>query len=136
MRVEWRLFHAQTRPVPEPLGTPRVLAGAYAGAFVSVAVLGALGLLADPVTVLVVLGVLAVGLGVCARLIAAPGIAAVCWVFLNTVAITPPRGRLSWAGYPEAGRIGVLLAAAVLGTVIARVSHARRAYRRTTAGHH
>ncbi|MFI2026756.1 hypothetical protein [Streptomyces buecherae] len=134
MRVEWRLFHAQVRPVPEPLDTPRVLAGAYAGAFVSVAVLGALGLLADPVTVLVVLGALAVGLGVCARLVAAPGIAAVCWVFLNSVAITP-RGRLSWAGYPEAGRIGVLLAAAVFGTVIARVSHARRAYRRTTVGH-
>ncbi|MFF5719824.1 hypothetical protein [Streptomyces buecherae] len=134
MRVEWRLFHAQVRPVPEPLDTPRVLAGAYAGAFASVAVLGALGLVTDPVTVLVVLGALAVGLGVCARLVAAPGIAAVCWVFLNSVAITP-RGRLSWAGYPEAGRIGVLLAAAVLGTVIARVNHARRAYRRTTVGH-
>lgn len=129
MRVEWHLFPTRTRPVPEPLGTPRVLGVAYAGAFALVALLGAVGRLTEPVTVLVALCALAVALGVCARLVAAPGIAAVCWVFLNSSAITP-RGRLSWAGYPEAGRIGFLLAAAVLGTLIARVSHARRAYRR------
>ncbi|MFE6775653.1 hypothetical protein [Streptomyces sp. NPDC057702] len=133
MTVEWHRFHAQTRPVPEPLTTPRVLGVAYAAACVLVAVLWALGLLADPSTVLVVLCALAVGLGGCARLAAAPGIAVVCWIFLNSAAITP-RGRLSWAGYPDAGRIGFLLAAAVLGTLIGRLSHARRAYRRTTTG--
>ncbi|MBB5933918.1 hypothetical protein [Streptomyces zagrosensis] len=115
------------------MATPRVLGVAYGGAFALVALLGALGLLRDPGTVLAVLSALAVGLGICARLIAAPGIAVVCWVFLNSFAVTP-RGRLSWAGYPEAGRLGSLLAAAVLGTLIARISHARRAYRRTTTG--
>ncbi|MER0245261.1 hypothetical protein AAHZ94_25415 [Streptomyces sp. HSW2009] len=133
MRVEWRVFRAQARPVPEPLATPRVLGAANAGALAAVALLGVCGLLTDPETVLAVLCALAVGLGVCARLVAAPGIAVVCWIFLNWAAINP-RWQLSWAGYPEAGRIGFLLAAAVLGTVIARISHARRAYRRTTAG--
>nr|WP_107119866.1 hypothetical protein [Streptomyces regalis] len=87
--------------------------------------------LSDPLHALLVLCALAALLGVCARFVAAPGTAAVCWFFLNGFAV-PPQGELTWQGYPDAGRLVFLMVAALLGTVIARLVNARSAYRRIT----
>lgn len=131
--VEWRPFRAGVRPVPEPVSTPFVWAGAFAGALLTVGVLSVVNGLTDPLHALLVLCALAALLGVCARFAAAPGTAAVCWLFLNGFAV-PPHGELNWQGYPDAGRLTFLTAAALLGTVIARLINVRGAYRRITPG--
>ncbi|HET9382305.1 MAG TPA: hypothetical protein VFP69_15940 [Streptomyces sp.] len=132
--VRWRpLRGVVARPVPEPVATPFVWAGAFVGSLVLVTVLGAAGGLASSSVALVALSLLAVVLGLPARFQAAPGIAVVCWMFLNNFAVAP-RGRLSWDGHPDAARFAVLLVAAVLGTVVARIAHARGAHHRTTPG--
>jgi hypothetical protein len=115
------------------VATPFVWAGAFTGSLVLVTVLGAAGGLASSSVTLVSLSLLAVVLGLPARFQAAPGIAVVCWMFLNSFAVAP-RGRLSWDGHPDAARFVVLLVAAVLGTVVARIAHARGAHHRTTPG--
>ncbi|MDN3027243.1 hypothetical protein [Streptomyces sp. S.PB5] len=131
--VEWRPFRAGARPVPEPVATPFVWAGAFTGALMTVGVLSVVNGPADPRHALLMLAALAALLGVCARLAAAPGTAAVCWLILNGFAV-PPQGQLTWQGYPDAGRLALLMAAALLGTVIARLVNARGAYRRITPG--
>ncbi|MGW0761215.1 hypothetical protein ACWD1Y_32860 [Streptomyces sp. NPDC002814] len=131
--VEWRPVRAAVRPVPEPVPTPFVWAAAFIGALLTLGVLSVANGLAEPLHALLVLCVLAVLLGVCARFVAAPGTAAVCWLFLNGFAV-PPHGELAWQGYPDAGRLAFLLVAALLGTVIARFVNARGAYRRITPG--
>lgn len=131
--VEWRRFRAAARPVPEPVATPFVWGAAFGGALLTVGVLSAANGLADPLHALLILCALAALLSVCARFAAAPGTAAVCWLFLNGFAV-PPQGELTWQGYPDAGRLVFLMAAALLGTVIARLVNARGAYRRITPG--
>lgn len=131
--VEWRPLRPAVRPVPEPVPTPFVWGAAFVGALLTVGVLSAANGLADPLHALLVLCVLAALLGVCARFVAAPGTAAVCWLFLNGFAV-PPHGELAWQGSPDAGRLTFLMLAALLGTVIARLVNARGAYRRITPG--
>ena len=57
----------------------------------------------------------------------------VCWLFLNGFVVAP-RGELSWQGHPDATRIGFLLGAAVLGTLVARIINALGAHHRMTSG--
>lgn len=132
--VEWRRLHsASVRPVPEPVATPFVWAAAFLGCFLLVAVLGAVGGLTSSAIVLGVLCALAALLGLPARFQAAPGIALVCWLFLNHYAVAP-RGELAWQGNPDVARIALLLGAAFLGTVVARIVSALGAHHRTTPG--
>ncbi|MFG2026467.1 hypothetical protein [Streptomyces sp. NPDC048825] len=129
--VEWHPLRTPTvRPVPEPVATGFVWMAAFAGSCLLVAVLGAVGGLSSPSLALGALCGLAVLLGLPARFRAAPGIALVCWLFLNNFAIAP-RGELSWDGL-DAARLVLLLAAAFLGTVLARIMHARGAHHRVT----
>ncbi|GAB2979705.1 hypothetical protein GCM10023080_051540 [Streptomyces pseudoechinosporeus] len=130
--VEWHPLRTPTvRPVPEPVATGFVWMAAFAGSFLLVAVLGAVGGLSSPSLALGALCGLAVLLGLPARFRAAPGIALVCWLFLNNFAIAP-RGELTWDGHLDAARLVLLLAAAFLGTVVARIMHARGAHHRVT----
>ncbi|MEU0722786.1 hypothetical protein [Streptomyces sp. NPDC006140] len=131
--AEWRPLRIAARPIPEPVPTPFVWAGAFAGALLTVGVLSAVNGFADALHALLVLCALAALLGVCARFAAAPGTGAVCWLFLNGFAV-PPHGELTWQGYPDVGRLVFLTAAALLGTVTARLVSARGAYRRITPG--
>ncbi|MEV6958032.1 hypothetical protein AB0M97_02275 [Streptomyces sp. NPDC051207] len=132
--VRWRpLRRGVVRPVPEPVATPFVWAAAFAGSLLLMTLLGMTGGPASSSAALVALSLLAAVLGLPARFQAAPGIAIVCWMFLNSFAVEP-RGRLSWDGHPDAARFAVLLAAAALGTVVARILHARGAHHRTTPG--
>ncbi|MER8155288.1 hypothetical protein [Streptomyces sp. NPDC094472] len=127
--IEWRRLSAGIRPVPDPVATPVIWGGAFLGALVLVVTLNFLGGHGRPVFALIGLSLLAALLGLCARFVAAPGIAALCWLFLNGFAI-PPAGRLSWAGDRDTGWIACLLAAAVAGTALARIVNARAGYRR------
>ncbi|CAL9305343.1 hypothetical protein SUDANB51_04305 [Streptomyces sp. enrichment culture] len=72
-------------------------------------------------------------LGLCARFTAAPGTAVLCWFFLNGFAI-PPAGTLTWAGHRDTAWLACLLTAALVGTSLARLAHARAAYRRLAPG--
>ncbi|MCQ8189827.1 hypothetical protein [Streptomyces rugosispiralis] len=127
--IEWRRLSTGIRPVPDPVATPVIWGGATLGALVLVAALNFLGGHGRPMFALVALSLLAALLGLCARFVAAPGTAALCWLFLNGFAI-PPAGRLSWAGDRDARWLACLLAAAVAGTALARVVNARAGYRR------
>ncbi|WP_406174969.1 hypothetical protein [Streptomyces sp. NBC_00996] len=131
--VEWRPLRTAVRPVAEPVATPFVWAAAFVGSFLLVAVLGAVGGPASSAIGLAALCALAVLLGLPARFRAAPGIATVCWLFLNGYAIAP-RGELAWQGHLDAARLVLLLAAAVLGTLIARIVNAVGAHHRVTPG--
>ncbi|MFD7408978.1 hypothetical protein ACFV7R_41530 [Streptomyces sp. NPDC059866] len=132
--VEWRLLRtAALRPVPEPMATPFVWAAACAGAFVLAVVLSTLSGPSAPSVALAVLCGFAALLGLPAPFTAAPGTALVCWLFLNGFLITP-RGELTWQGHPDAARMGLLLTAAVLGTLVARLINAVGAHHRTTPG--
>ncbi|MGW2703889.1 hypothetical protein [Streptomyces sp. NPDC001340] len=133
--VEWRALRSvRVKPVPEPVATPFVWAAAFVGCFMLVAVLGAAHALTSSSVALAVLCALAALLGLPARFRAAPGIAAVCWLFLDDYAVAP-HGRLVWHGGMDAVRLVLLLAAAVLGTLIARIIDAIGAYHRITPGH-
>jgi hypothetical protein len=128
--VEWHPLRTPTvRPVPEPVATGFVWMAAFAGSCLLVAVLGSVGGLSSPTLALGALCGLAVLLGLPARFRAAPGIALVCWLFLNNFAIAP-RGELTWDGHLDAARLVLLLSAAFLGTVVARIMHARGAHHR------
>lgn len=129
MTVEWRTISRGARAVPEPVATPFIWAAAYGGAFALVTLFDWLGALDRTGLVLAVLSLLAAGLGLRGRLVAAPGTALLCWALLNVFA-THPIGEISWAGHRDPEWMACLLAAAVTGTVTGRLLHARAAYRR------
>ncbi|CAL9605599.1 hypothetical protein SUDANB6_05542 [Streptomyces sp. enrichment culture] len=127
--IEWTPLGSGARPVPEPAAAPLVWAAAFGGALVLVAVVNSVAGPGRPGLALTVLSLLAALLGLCARFTAAPGTAILCWLSLNGFAI-PPAGTLSWSGRRDVLWLGCLLAAAFTGTALARVVHARAAYRR------
>ncbi|MET7737054.1 hypothetical protein ABZT02_37835 [Streptomyces sp. NPDC005402] len=127
--VEWVSLRAGARPVPEPASTALVWFAAFGGALLLVASVNAVIGPGRPALALAVLSVLASLLGWCARFTAAPGTAVLCWLFLNGFAI-PPAGTLSWSVRRDAFWLSCLLAAALAGTALARLGHARAAYRR------
>jgi hypothetical protein len=108
------------------VATPLVWAATSGGALVLVALLNALTGPDRPSPALSVFSVL---LGLCARFTAAPGTAVRCRLFLNGFAV-PPAGTLTWAGHRDAFWLGCLFTAALVGTALARLLHARAAYRR------
>ncbi|GAA3364820.1 hypothetical protein GCM10017744_065080 [Streptomyces antimycoticus] len=129
--IEWRRLSTGIRPVPDPVATPVIWGGAFLGALVLVVTLNFLGGHGRPMFALIGLSLLAALLGLCARFVAAPGTAALCWLFLNGFAI-PPAGHLSWAVDRDARWLACLLVAAVAGTALARVVNARAGYRRVS----
>ncbi|WP_328341298.1 hypothetical protein OG873_22085 [Streptomyces violaceus] len=129
--IKWMPLGTGARPVPQPVATPLVWAGAFAGALALVACLNTVVGPYRPELALSALSVLAAVLGLCARFTAAPGTALLCWVFLNGFAI-PPAGTLTWAGHRDTTWLACLFAATLLGTALARLAHARAAYRRLT----
>lgn len=129
--IDWVLLRTGARPVPSPLATPLVWAAASGGALVLVALLNALIGPDRPSPALAALSLLSVLLGLCARFTAAPGTAVLCWLFLNGFAV-PPAGTLTWAGHRDAFWLTCLFTAALVGTALARLVHARAAYRRLT----
>ncbi|MGW5613636.1 hypothetical protein [Streptomyces sp. NPDC003877] len=131
--IEWMPLRTGIRPVPQPLATPLVWAGAFGGALVLVALVNSVAGPGRPELVLTALSLLAAVLGLCARFTAAPGTAVLCWLFLNAFGI-PPMGTLSWAGHRDTTWLACLLTAAFVGTALARVAHARAAYRRLGPG--
>ncbi|MHC5903587.1 hypothetical protein ACVNF4_06680 [Streptomyces sp. S6] len=131
--IEWSDFGTGSRPVPQPVATPLIWAGAFSGALLLVAVLNTTIGMDRPLLVLLALSILAALLGLCARFTAAPGTAALCWLFLNGFAI-PPAGTLTWMVSRDALWLACLLGAALLGTTLARVVDARAAYRRVSGG--
>lgn len=131
--IQWVSLGTGPRPVPQPVSTPLVWATAFAGAMALVAVLNALVGTDRPGLALTALSLLSALLGVYARFTAAPGTAALCWLFLNGFAI-PPAGILTWVAHRDTFWLTCLLVAALVGTALARLLHARAAYRRLTAG--
>jgi hypothetical protein len=131
--IEWRPLGTGAKPVPRPVATPLVWAGAFGGALVLVAVLNTVVGTDHPGLALLALSLLAAVLGLCARFTAAPGTAVLCWLFLNGFAI-PPAGTLTWAGPRDTTWLACLLTATLVGTSLARVAHARAAYRRLAPG--
>ncbi|GAA2247865.1 hypothetical protein GCM10010145_13790 [Streptomyces ruber] len=129
--IEWVRLSSGARAVPEPVATPFVWSAACVGALGMMAVFALLGGVGRPVPALVALSLLAGLLGLCARFVAAPGTAVLCWLFLNGFGI-PPLGTLTWAGSRDSLWLGCLFAAALTGTAVARVMNARAAYRRIT----
>ncbi|MFE0351925.1 hypothetical protein ACFW2I_00375 [Streptomyces nigra] len=133
--IEWVSLGNGARPVPQPVPTRLVWAGAFGGALVLVALVNALVGPDRPSLALTALSLLAAFLGLGARFSAAPGTAVLCWLFLNAFGV-PPEGTLTWAGSRDTFWLACLLTAALVGTVLARLRHARAAYRRlgTVAG--
>ncbi len=129
--IQWVSLGTGPRPVPQPVSTPLVWATAFAGAMALVAVLNALVGTDRPGLALTALSLLSALLGVYARFTAAPGTAALCWLFLNGFAI-PPAGVLTWANPRDTFWLVCLLTAALTGTALARLLQARAAYRRLT----
>jgi hypothetical protein len=109
-----------------------VWATAFGGALVLVVLLNTTVGPDRPGLALAVLSLLAALLGFCASFTAAPGTAVLCWLFLNGFAI-PPAGTLSWIGHRDTFWLACLLTATLVGTALARLAHARAAYRRITA---
>ncbi|AMW11822.1 hypothetical protein A4E84_21365 [Streptomyces qaidamensis] len=131
--IEWKPLGTGARPVPQPVATPLVWAGAGVGALVLVALLNTVVGPERPELALTAVSLLAALLGLCARFTAAPGTALLCWLFLNGFAI-PPAGVLTWAGHRDTTWLACLLTAALVGTGLARLVHARAAYRRLVPG--
>ncbi|MGI5438265.1 hypothetical protein ACQEV4_12855 [Streptomyces shenzhenensis] len=133
--IEWVSFRSGATPVPQPVATPLVWTGAVGGASVLVALLNHLVGPYRPTLVLTVLSLLAALLGLCARFVAAPGTALLCWLLLNGFGI-PPAGTLTWAADRDAFWLSCLFGATLVGTVLARLVNAHAAYRRlgTAAG--
>lgn len=129
--TEWVSLSSGARPVPQPVATPLVWATALGGAVALVALINTVAGPGSSGLALTVLSLLAALLGFCARFVAAPGTALLCWLFLNGFAI-PPAGVLTWAGHRDTFWLGCLLTAALVGTASARLIHARAAYRRLT----
>ncbi|WCN05625.1 hypothetical protein [Streptomyces sp. M92] len=131
--IEWVPLGSGPRPVPRPVAAPLVWAGAFGGALALVALINGTVGYGRPGLALALLSLLAALLGLCARFTAAPGTALLCWLSLNGFAI-PPAGTLTWAGRRDALWLACLLAAALVGTALARLVHARAAYRRLATG--
>ncbi|MFF2779581.1 hypothetical protein ACFVU3_32365 [Streptomyces sp. NPDC058052] len=129
--LEWKPIGGGPRPVPDHVTTPSVWAAVSVAALALVTALNFLDQHGDPALDLAVLSLAAALVSTGARLAAAPGTALLCWIALNGFAI-PPMGRLTWTASHDSGRLACLLAAAVTGTAIARLLHARAAYRRVT----
>ncbi|KPI12331.1 hypothetical protein OK074_8941 [Actinobacteria bacterium OK074] len=129
--VEWTGLRAGARAVPQPVATPFVWSAAGAGALLLMPFLYAVQGSGRSTVGLVALSVLSAVLGLCARFVAAPGTAVLCWLVLNGFGI-PPAGELSWAGHRDPLWLACLLTAAVTGTALARIVNARAAYRRVT----
>ncbi|BDD76767.1 MULTISPECIES: hypothetical protein [Streptomyces] len=129
--IEWVPLGSGARPVPRPVADPLVWAGAFGGALLLVGLLNGIVGAGRPGLALVALSLLAALLGLCARFTAAPGTAVLCWLSLNGFAI-PPAGTLTWTGRRDAFWLACLLGAALVGTALARLVHARAAYRRLT----
>ncbi|QFQ98553.1 hypothetical protein F9278_22935 [Streptomyces phaeolivaceus] len=129
--IQWVSLGSGPRPVPQPVATPLVWATAFGGAMALVAVHNALVGTDRPGLALVALSLLAALLGAYARFTAAPGTAALCWLFLNGFAI-PPAGVLTWTNPRDTVWLVCLLTAALTGTTLARLLQARAAYRRLT----
>ncbi|MGW3951196.1 hypothetical protein ACWEKM_09695 [Streptomyces sp. NPDC004752] len=129
--IEWMSFGSGATPVPEPVATPLVWAGAVGGASVLVGLLNHLVGSYRPMLALTVLSLLAALLGLCARFAAAPGTALLCWLLLNGFGI-PPAGTLTWAAHRDTFWLSCLFGATLVGTVLARLVNARAAYRRLT----
>ncbi|MER8039079.1 hypothetical protein ACWEP8_34215 [Streptomyces hydrogenans] len=129
--VEWKPMGGGPRPVPDYAAAPSVWAATSVVALALVTALNLLDLHGDPALDLAVLSLTAALVSGGARLTAAPGTALLCWIALNGFAI-PPMGRLTWTASDDSGRLACLLAAAVVGTLVARLFHARAAYRRIT----
>ncbi|MEU1254736.1 hypothetical protein ACWHLZ_11950 [Streptomyces chartreusis] len=131
--IRWVSLSVEARPVPRPVATPLVWATAFGGALLLVAVHNLLIGPDRPGFALAGLSLLAALLGLCARFTAAPGTAVLCWLFLNGFAI-PPAGTLTWTGSRDTVWLACLFTASLVGTILARIVHARAAYRRVTAG--
>ena len=129
--VEWVGLTTGAKAVPQPVATHVIWSSAFGGALLLTSVCTLFGGVGRPTVALIVLALLAALLGMRARLVAAPGTALMCWLFLNGFAI-PPAGRLTLVAPRDAIWLGCLLAASVAGTVLARLVHARAAYRRMT----
>ncbi|KAB1149924.1 hypothetical protein F7R91_03595 [Streptomyces luteolifulvus] len=129
--IEWESLSSGARPVPRRVATPLVWAAAFGGALVVVALLNSLVGTDRPELALTALSLLSALLSLGARFTAAPGTAVLCWLMLNGFAV-PPAGVLTWAGSRDMFWLTCLCAAALGGTVLARLVHARAAYRRIT----
>ncbi|MFF0203819.1 hypothetical protein [Streptomyces sp. NPDC005017] len=130
--IEWVSLSTGARPVPRPVATPLVWATAFGGALVLVALLNTTVGPDRPALALAALSLLAAVLGFCASFTAAPGTAVLCWLLLNGFAI-PPAGTLSWIGHRDTFWLACLLTATLVGTALARLAHARAAYRTVTS---
>ncbi|KRD20939.1 MULTISPECIES: hypothetical protein [unclassified Streptomyces] len=130
--IEWVSLRQGTRPVPQPLATPLVWATACVGALTLVTVHNMLVGSDRPGLALAALSLLAGLLGLGARFTAAPGTALLCWLTLNGFAI-PPAGTLTWTGHRDTFWLTCLCAATLVGTAVARIGHARAAYRRVAS---
>ncbi|MFJ8989087.1 hypothetical protein ACIRQH_01690 [Streptomyces sp. NPDC102279] len=130
--IEWVSLSNGSRPVPRPASTSLVWATAFVGALVLVAVLNTTVGTDRPGLALTALSLLAVVLGFPASFTAAPGTALLCWLFLNGFAV-PPAGTFSWIGHRDTFWLACLLSAALIGTTLARLAHARAAYSRLPA---
>ncbi|MBT2363983.1 hypothetical protein J7E88_01190 [Streptomyces sp. ISL-10] len=127
----WKRISSGIRPVPTPAATSIIWAVTAITAFALVTAFNLLAEQGDPTLDLVALSLIVALVSTGARLTAAPGTALLCWLVLNTFA-TAPIGVLTWETAYDLGRLVCLLAAAGTGTVLARLAHARAAYRRLT----
>jgi hypothetical protein len=127
----WKRISSGIRPVPTPAATSFVWAVTVLTAFVLVTAFNLLDGEGDPTFDLVALSLVVAFVSTGARLSAAPGTALLCWLVLNGFA-TAPLGVVTWEAAYDAARLACLLLAAGSGTVVARLAHARAAYRRLT----
>ncbi|WP_329113302.1 hypothetical protein [Streptomyces sp. NBC_01353] len=127
--LQWKRISFGVRPVPDPVTTPSVWAVTSLAALALVTAFNFLDQQGDATLDLMALSLLVALVSTGARFVAAPGTAVACWLILKAFA-TPPMGRLTWAAPYDLGRLACLLAAAGIGTAIARLIHARAAYRR------
>ncbi|WMX43720.1 hypothetical protein [Streptomyces roseicoloratus] len=129
--LEWKPISSGLRPVPTPAATSIIWTVTVVTAFALVTAFNLLDGHGDPTLDLVTLSILVALLSTGARLTAAPGTALLCWLVLNAFA-TAPIGVLTWEGAYDLVRLVCLLASAGIGTVVARIGHARAAYQRLT----
>ncbi|MFF8288557.1 hypothetical protein ACF068_04885 [Streptomyces sp. NPDC016309] len=109
---------------PWTYSTAAVCAAAFVGSGYLLPVLGAVGGLRHPAVALVAYCALSATLGLRAHPRAVPLCTAVCWLFYDGF-VVHQQGELAWQGLTDAYRIGLLTAAALLGTAVARAGRAR-----------
>lgn len=103
------------RAVPRPYSAPMVCACVFLGSAALLPLLGAAGELHHPAAAFPAYCALAAAAGLRARARAAPLSALLCWLFYDGF-VVHQQGELTWDGSTDARRLGVLLAAAALGT--------------------